>query len=68
MSFLRQHNFIGKTIIHFCTHGGGGLGEIGNDIAKECSKSRILPGIAVNGTVQSKEVRNWLEAIEYKFQ
>ncbi len=28
MSFLRLHNFIGKTIIPFCTHGGGGFGQI----------------------------------------
>jgi hypothetical protein len=34
-----------------------------NDIAKECSKSRILPGIAVNGAIIPEEVTNWLEAI-----
>jgi flavodoxin len=66
MSFLRQHNLTGKTIIPFCTHGGGGFGQIENDIAKECSKSIILPGIAANGTVTSEEVTNWLKTIGYK--
>ncbi len=66
MSFLRQHNFEGKTVIPFCTHGGGGFGQIENHIAKECSKSIILPGIAVNGTAQSEEVTNWLEKIREK--
>ncbi len=66
MSFLRQHNFTGKTIIPFCTHGGGGFGEIENDIAKECSKSIILPGIAVNGTDVSEEVANWIETIGHE--
>jgi flavodoxin len=61
--FLRQHDFTGKTIIPFCTHGGGGFCQIENDIAKECSKSIILPGIAVNGTVVSEEVSKWLEEI-----
>lgn len=65
MSFLRQHDFAGKTIIPFCTHGGGGFGQIENDIAAECSKSNILPGIAVNGNAQSKDVTKWLKAIEY---
>lgn len=66
MSFLRQHNLTGKIIIPFCTHGGGGFGQIKNDIAKECSKSIILPGIASNGTVTSEEVTNWLKTIGYK--
>lgn len=63
MSFLRQHDFTGKTIIPFCTHGGGGFGQIENDIAGECPKSIILPGIAVNGTVIPEEVTNWLKSI-----
>ncbi|WP_202710547.1 flavodoxin [Sporosalibacterium faouarense] len=67
MSFLRQHDFAGKTVIPFCTHGGGEFGQIENDIAKECSKSIILPGIAVNGTVVSEEVTNWLGTIGYEF-
>lgn len=63
LSFLRQHDFTGKTIIPFCTHGGGGFGRIEDDIAKECPKSIILPGIDANGTVSSEEVTNWLEKI-----
>ena len=63
MSFLKQHDFTGKTIIPFCTHGGGGFGQIEIDIAKECSKSIILPGIAVNGAVSPEAVASWLEAI-----
>jgi len=68
MSFLKQHNFEGKTVIPFCTHGGGGFGQIENDVAKECSKSIILPGIAANGTVTSEEVTNWLRTIGYELE
>lgn len=67
LSFLRHHDFTGKIIIPFCTHGGGGLGQIENEIAKECSKSIILPGYAVNGTAKSEEVTDWLKSIEYNF-
>ena len=66
MSFLGQHDFTGITVIPFCTHGGGGFCQTENDIAKGCSKSIILPGIAVNGTVASDEVTNWLETIGYE--
>lgn len=66
MSFLKQYDFAGKTIIPFCTHGGGGFCQIEIDIAKECSKSTILPGIAVNGIAEPAEVSNWLKTIGYK--
>lgn len=66
MSFIKQHNLSGKIIIPFCTHGGGGFGQIENDIAKECPNSIILPGIAVNGLAEPEEVRKWLKHIRDK--
>lgn len=66
LSFLRTHDFTGKTVIPFCTHGGGGFGQIETDITRECSKSIILPGNAVSGTVTSEEVTNWLGTIGYE--
>ena len=66
MSFLKQHDFTDKIVIPFCTHGGGGFCQIENDIAKECLKSIIIPGIAVNGTVAPEEVTSWLKTIEYE--
>jgi flavodoxin len=66
MSFLRHHNFAGKTVIPFCTHGGGGFGQIEEDIAKECAEVTILSGIAVNGIAQAEEIANWLKAIGTK--
>lgn len=66
MSFLRQHNFSGKTVIPFCTHGGGGFSQIEDDIVKECSEALILSGLAVNGIVAPEEVSNWLNSINFK--
>jgi flavodoxin len=66
LTFLRAHDFTGKTVIPFCTHGGGGFGQIENDIERECSKSMILSGIAVNGTAVPEEVTNWLKSIGYE--
>jgi len=65
LSFLRHHDFTGKTIIPFCTHGGGGFGQIEEDIAKECPNSIMLPGFSANGTVTPAEVKNWLKTIGY---
>ena len=63
ISFLQQHDFTGKIVIPFCTHGGGGFGQIENDIAKACPNSKILPGIAVNGMIAPEEITGWLEVI-----
>jgi flavodoxin len=65
MSFLKEHDFAGKTVIPFCTHGGGGFGQIENDIAKECSKANILSGFAVNGDAETEELINWLKVIGF---
>ncbi|GAB6085053.1 flavodoxin [Alkaliphilus crotonatoxidans] len=66
MSFLKQHDFTDKIVIPFCTHGGGGFGQIENDIANTCVKSIMLPGLAVAGAVVPEEVTKWLETIKYK--
>jgi flavodoxin len=62
-SFLALHDFLGKTVIPFCTHGGGGMCQIEQELAKACPNSVILPGIAVDGAVDPFEVEAWLEAI-----
>jgi flavodoxin len=64
-SFLRNHKFDGKTVIPFCTSGGGGFCQIENDIEKECSKAKMLPGIAGEGIVVPEEVTMWLNTIGF---
>lgn len=39
LSFLRTVDLSGKTIIPFCTHGGGGFGRMIEDYKKECGYS-----------------------------
>ncbi|MGI1659135.1 MAG: flavodoxin [Desulfitobacterium sp.] len=63
LSFLKQFDFTGKTVIPFCTHGGGGFCQIEDDIVKECPKATILPGIATNGSVDSEDITRWLETV-----
>lgn len=51
--------------LYDCCCCGGGFCQIEDDIAKECPKSIIQPGITINGTVETEEITNWLEAIGY---
>lgn len=65
-SFLEQHNFAGKTVIPFCTHGGSGLSDSVSDIRKTLPQANVLSGFALRGSEASKsqtEIANWLKSI-----
>ena len=65
-TFLTAYDFSGKTIIPFCTHGGGGLGRINHDITRLCPQSTLLYSFEVygsrTGNVQT-QVSEWLSKI-----
>jgi flavodoxin len=65
-AFLAEHDWSGKTIAPFCTHGGGGLDRVAQDMAKLCPQSTFLSSFAVygsgTGNVQA-EVAAWLRKI-----
>jgi flavodoxin len=49
-TFLSEYDLSGKTVVPFCTHGGGGLGRIGREIAKLCPKSTVLSSFEIYGS------------------
>ncbi len=63
LSFLRQHDFTGKTVLPFCTNGGGGAGHIEKDMGNACASAAFLPGIAVAGEVRPEQVQAWLDTV-----
>ena len=48
-TFLSEHDLSGKTIAPFCTHGGGGLGRVGEEIARLCPESTVLRSFHIYG-------------------
>jgi len=67
VTFLSENDLGGKTVVPFCTHGGGGLGRSAVDIAKLCAKAKVLEAIAIPGrevkSAQGK-VSEWLKKIK----
>ena len=57
LSFLRTVDLSGKTIIPFCTHGGGGFGRMIQDYKRECKNSIIKDGIALKGDYSFDELQ-----------
>lgn len=49
-TFLAQNDLSGKTVIPFCTHGGGGAGRLYDDLAKAAPGAKILPGLTLRGS------------------
>lgn len=65
-TFLSQYDLSGRTIVPFCTHGGGGLGRITQDIAKLCPQSTVLSIFGVYGSGSGDvraEVAAWLRKV-----
>ena len=65
-TFLSENDLSCKTIIPFCTHGGGGIERIEKDIAKYCAGATFLPGLEIyedGGAGAKSQVAAWLRRI-----
>lgn len=65
-TFLNKYNFTDKTLIPFCTHGGGGLGRSVQDMQRQCSGATVRNGLGVNGRSAlnaRNEVTQWLDGL-----
>ena len=63
-TFLESYDFSGKTILPFCSHGGGRFGQSLTAIAKLAPQAVVAPGLSVHysgGSGLPGDVRNWLE-------
>ncbi|MCM1054721.1 MAG: SUMF1/EgtB/PvdO family nonheme iron enzyme [Bacteroides sp.] len=63
-SFLEEYDFSGKTIIPFCSHGGGRFGQSLTAIAKLAPNSAMGEGLSIHysgGSALADDVTNWLK-------
>ena len=50
--FFKTHDFAGKTVAPFCTHGGGGAGRFFADVGRNCPDAAVMEGLAIRGSNQ----------------
>lgn len=63
-SFLESYDITGKTIIPFCSHGGGRLGQSVSAIAKIATKSSVKNPLSIHysgGSSLSSDLDAWLK-------
>lgn len=68
-TFLSMYDFAGKTVIPFCTHGGGSCMRLFSDITKKTGETK-LPGLEIYGgrAESSKEaVLKWLKKLNISY-
>ena len=51
-TFLDAEKLAGKTVIPFCTHGGGGEGHYFVDLKKACPEAKFQQGLVIRGSNQ----------------
>ena len=60
-TFLTIHDFTGKTIMPFCTHGGGGESHTFTEIQDLCPTAIVKQGFAsYEKTARLPEIESWL--------
>ena len=63
-SFLEEYDFSGKTIIPFCSHGGGRFGQSLTAIAKLAPNASMGEALSIHysgGSTLSSDVTDWLD-------
>ena len=64
-SFLEEYDFSGKTILPFCSHGGGRFGQSLTAIAKLAPNAAMGEALSIHysgGSELSGDVANWLDS------
>ncbi len=65
-SFLERHDFGGKKIVPFCTHGGSGLSSTDQTISLTCPTAKILQGFAISGrTAQNNRTQTESAVVDH---
>ena len=63
-TFLSENDFTGKTIMPFCTHGGGGASETYDEIQKLCPGASVQDGFtSYEDSAKLSDVESWLKCL-----
>lgn len=64
--FIAANDFMGKTVIPFCTSSSSGLGDSGQLLADAAGTGNWLEGVRFSSGVLAEEVQSWAEGLGLK--
>ena len=63
-TFLSKNNFAGKTIVPFCTHGGGGASSTYTDMQNLAKNAKFKEGYTTyEKSANIADIKKWIENI-----
>ena len=63
-TFLSQNDLSGKTVVPFCTHGGGGVADTFNEIARMVPRSEVKKGLETyENSATEEEIAEWISGL-----
>lgn len=65
-TFMEAHDFSGKTVVPFCTHGGGGYGNSLASVKEGTDGALVLDGFEVSGSRvdgAAADVQSWIDSL-----
>ena len=68
-TLLESYDFSGKTIMPFCSHGGGRFGQSLTAISKLAPKATLTEGLSIHYSGEaslSKDIEKWLKKCKIK--
>lgn len=71
-TWIEKHQWVGKTVIPFCTHEGSGLGFTPQKLAEACKGAKTLDGFECYGHTAQKQqeqarkcVNSWIDGLNF---
>ena len=62
-TFMESYDWNGITVIPFCTSGGSGLGDAGNNMQALGKGSKVIEGKRLSGNASESELKGWTDQI-----
>lgn len=62
-TFVESYDFSGKTVIPFCTSGGSGIGESGDNLEALTSGATWLDGERLQGGASWETIKEWVDGL-----
>lgn len=63
-TFVKENNFLEKTVIPFCTSASSGLGQSGELLENEANGGNWLEGHRFNSGASSSDIKTWTDSLE----
>ena len=61
---MESYDFDGITVIPFCTSGGSGIGNSGEQLEELAGSGTWLAGERFSGGVSDEEVQAWIDGLQ----